>query len=150
MPKMPLAHTVSRSIGDISLSVLRWPETPGSKTLPMNLYTSAKSGVAAMQQNLHQQQNTQEINTVWEQTSKLKSADWHIINKPKEIYQLHNLPWIHESCATWFAANICCDQPPGELPLKLLLEFRPPVKLIPPISPASGLMPEVPTRQYKF
>jgi hypothetical protein len=58
---MTLARTVSRSMGDISLSVLRWPETPGSNTLPMNLYTSEKSGVAATQDNWYQKHNEQRM-----------------------------------------------------------------------------------------
>ncbi len=58
---MTLARTVSRSMGDISLSVLRWPETPGSNTLPMNLYTSEKSGVAATQDNWYQKHNEQHM-----------------------------------------------------------------------------------------
>lgn len=44
---MKMWHTVSAFIGSIFLSFCRWPLELGSKTLPMKLYTWAKSGVTA-------------------------------------------------------------------------------------------------------
>jgi hypothetical protein len=146
---MTLARTVSRSMGDISLSVLRWPETPGSNTLPMNLYTSEKSGVAATQDNWYQKHNEQHM--IGSRTDKWKWNEQMVRYPKKKVNSQRNaVPRMHESCATWFLANICCDQPAGELPLKLLLECRPPAKLNPPISPTSGIMPAILKKHPSF